>query len=320
MSVLTVAISTLARALPATRANRLLVLIYHRVRPEPSTMSGAAMHRERFDWQMRLLARHCRPIALGEGLARMREGTLPARSVAVTFDDGYADNAEVALPVLLRHGVPATFFVATGFLDGGRMWNDSIVEAIRAATGTVLDLGAVGLGTAPLGPVRTRSPLAEKVIAAVKHLPPPERSARVEEFCRSVGVELPDDLMMTSAQVRRLADSGMEVGAHTVNHPILRSLPEDQARNEIADSRRSLEGIIGRPVRAFAYPNGRPGEDYTDRDRDIVAQLGFDYAASTRQGVASSGSDMFQLPRFTPWEPHPARWLSRVLLAFRRPA
>lgn len=320
MTQLTSLISTLAHVLPGTRANRLLILIYHRVRAEPSSISKTALHRAVFDWQMQIVAQHCRPVALLEGLHRMRAGNLPARSVAVTFDDGYADNADVALPVLLHYGVPATFFVATGFLDGGRMWNDSIVESIRQAPTGRLDLGVIGLGIEQLGPVPTRGPLVQQVIAAVKHLPPGERLARVQAVCDAIGADLPGDLMMTSSQVRRLADAGMEVGAHTVHHPILRSLAEEEARREIEDSRRSLERITGRPVRSFAYPNGRPGDDYTVRDRDLVAALGFDCAAATTSGVATRNSDFFQLPRFTPWDPEPSRWLSRLLLAYGRPA
>ena len=67
-------------------------------------------------------------------------------------------------------------------------------------------------------------------------------------------------------------------------------------------SRQALEGIVGQPVRLFAYPNGRPGEDYTRRDRDLVESLGFDAALSTTWGAASRGSDLYQLPRFTPWD------------------
>ena len=85
-------------------------------------------------------------LPLGEAVTRLGEGRLPERPLAITFDDGYADNAAVAAPILLGLGIPATFFVATGFLDGGRMWNDTVIEAVRAAAGPVLDLAPLGLG------------------------------------------------------------------------------------------------------------------------------------------------------------------------------
>lgn len=273
----------------------------------------------RFDWQMALLRRYCNPIGLGDGVQRLRRGTLPSRAVAVTFDDGYADNATVALPILQRHEVAATFFVATGFLDGGRMWNDTVIEAIRRAEGEHIDLTDIGLTAVPLRDAAARGAVAEKILGSVKHLHPVERLAKVEALRERVSARLPDDLMMTSAQVRQLADAGMEIGAHTVNHPILRSLSPAEATLEISTSRDRLRGIIGRKVTAFAYPNGRPGDDYTERDRDLVASLGFDYAPSTRRGVATQQTDHYQLPRFTPWDQTPHRWLARLLLMFNRP-
>jgi len=126
--------------------------------------------------------------------------------------------------------------------------------------------------------------------------------------------------MMTSSQVRAVHDAGIEIGAHTVSHPILRTLDDGKAQAEIADSRMVLERITGSRVKAFAYPNGRPGDDYTDRDRSIVESLGFDYAVSTAAGAATRTSDVLQLPRFTPWDPQPSRWLGRLLTTYRSAA
>lgn len=313
-------VSILAHVLPQTRANRLLILIYHRVHASPDPMFPGEVDAARFDSQMRLLKRHCHPLPLAEGVARLKSGELPPRAVAITFDDGYADNAVVALPILLRHGLSATFFVAPGFLDGGRMWNDSIIEAVRHAPGPTLDLCEFGRGTVELGPQAARGPVAESIIAAVKHLEPAQRLARVNGFCDRLGVALPSNLMMSTAQVRQLSDAGMEIGAHTMSHPILKSLAAEAARIEIEESRRTLERITQRQVSAFAYPNGRPGDDYTERDRDLVAAQGFDYALSTRWGVATGRSDRYQLPRFTPWDQAPGRWLLRLLATYRNDA
>ena len=126
--------------------------------------------------------------------------------------------------------------------------------------------------------------------------------------------------MMSTAQVRQLAAAGMEVGAHTCTHPILRVLSDQDAAREIRDSRDALAAITGKRIRAFAYPNGRLDDDYTTRDRALVADNGFDLAVSTQAGAASAASDPFQLPRFTPWDRQPERWLARLLLAFAREA
>ena len=92
------------------------------------------------------------------------------------------------------------------------------------------------------------------------------------------------------------------------------------AAREIAEGRSQLERIVGRSVRLVAYPNGRPGEDYDDRDVGLVRQAGFEAAVSTRRGACSTRSDRWQLPRFSSWERTPARWLARLLLAYRSPA
>ena len=320
MSSATSAISALAQALPSARAHRLLILIYHRVHPRPDPMFPNEVDAERFDWQMALLRRHFNPIPLAAGVAGLEAAHLPPRAVAITFDDGYADNESVAFPILKKHGIPATFFIATGFLDGGRMWNDSIIEAIRTSDARKLDLRDYGLGIVDLVAAEERGRVAQSIINVVKHLPPQERQARVTTVCERLNSRLPDDLMMNSSQVRRLAEHGMEVGAHTKSHPILKTLSDEAARAEIEGSRQVLAGITGRPVKAFAYPNGKLGTDYTRRDRDLVAELGFEYAPSTQWGAASATSDRYQLPRFTPWDRTPTRWLARLLLTYGRPA
>ena len=313
------AVSTIGQAHPGTRAGRLLILIYHRVRLRPDAMFPTEVNAERFDWQMSLLRRHCHPMALADAVAGLRTGSLPPRSVAVTFDDGYADNVTGALPILRRHGIAATFFIAPGFLDGGLMWNDSIIEAVRQAPGESLDLTDFGHGVVALGAESARGRIAESIIDTVKHFAPQLRLDHVNQLCSRTGANPPVDLMMTTDQVRLLAKAGQQIGAHTMTHPILRTLSDEAARDEIQLSRQALERIIGQPVRAFAYPNGRPGDDYTVRDRNLVSDLGFEFASSTSPWAASSDSDLYQLPRFTPWDQQPWRWLMRLLWMFGKP-
>ena len=297
-----------------------MILIYHRVHPRPDPFFPTEADADAFDLQMRMLRRYCAPVTLQEGAARLRDGTLPPRAVAVTFDDGYRDNSEIALPILQRHDIRATFFVSTGFLDGGRMWNDSIIEAMRSTSAESVDASMLGLQTLPLGSLEQRRLAVDAVIRAVKHRHPAERQLLVDDFCRRLSRTLPDDLMMSRDQVRGLAEAGMEVGGHTVNHPILKSLEAAEAREEIARGRRELEEITNTELRSFAYPNGKPGADYTERDRDIVRSLRFEQAVATSPGVATAESDRWQLPRFNPWDRQPEKWLLRLLLYFGRPA
>ena len=254
-------------------------------------------------------------LPLPEAVKRLRMGDLPPRAACITFDDGYADNAEVALPILKRHGVSATFFVSTGFLNGGRMWNDTVIESIRGAPDGLLDLTSVGLGSHELGTPATRLGAITNVIRAIKYLSQEVRAGKVEAVRGIVGAQLPDDLMMTSQQVRLLADSGMSVGAHTVSHPILARLSSLNAKNEIAEGRDALAAITGKPISLFAYPNGKPVEDYSAEHVAMVRELGFDAAVSTSWGVATRDNDVYQLPRFLPWDSTPLKFAALLTSA-----
>jgi peptidoglycan/xylan/chitin deacetylase (PgdA/CDA1 family) len=291
----------------------LSVLIYHRVVPEPDELLPGEVCARDFDWQLAVLDRWFRVLPLREAAARLREGKLPGRTACVTFDDGYADNETVALPLLRKRGIPATFFVATGFLDGGRMFNDSVIETVRRVRASTLDARPAGLESIPISTIDERRRAIEVLLQALKYLPQQERQRRVDALVQAAGVQLPSDLMMASGQVRHLRESGMEVGAHTVSHPILANLEPERASIEIRDSKRRLETITGAPVTLFAYPNGKPGVDYRREHVDIVRNLGFEAAVSTAWGVSLPSSEPYQLPRFTPWDRTPGRFLARLM-------
>jgi peptidoglycan/xylan/chitin deacetylase (PgdA/CDA1 family) len=294
-------------------ARRLSILIYHQVLPQPDPMRPAEVDAATFDWQMRLVSHGLRVLRLEEAVEHLERDDLPPRAVCITFDDGYANNQTIAAPILKRHGLTATFFIATGFLDGGRMWNDSIIESVRAAPGAILDLDFIGLGRHPLGSPIERMNAAYTVIRAVKHRPPAERAEYVSKLVGRTGADLPDNLMMTSAMVRSLRDAGMDIGGHTVSHPILASTDEAVARREIADGKERVEAIIGEPIRLFAYPNGKPGVDYRHEHARIVRECGFRAAVSTSWGSADRTTDRFQLPRFLPWDRIPGRFAARLI-------
>lgn len=291
----------------------LSVLIFHRVVPAPDALFPEEMHADRFDRLLAQLARSFHVLPLGEAVAALDQGRLPRGALSITFDDGYADNAEVALPLLQRHGLRASFFVATGFLDGGRMFNDSVIEILRHARGESIDLEAFGLGRLPIADAAQRRAAIDRLLPQVKYLELKARESAVATLRRAAGdPELPRNLMMRSAQVRELHRAGMEVGGHTVRHPILRVLPDADARAEIAGGRETLQTLIDAPVDVFAYPNGVPGQDYDERHVEMVRGLGFRAAVSTRAGTVRAASDRFQLPRFTPWDLSPARWMARL--------
>jgi peptidoglycan/xylan/chitin deacetylase (PgdA/CDA1 family) len=306
-------------ALSGLGGARLPILIFHRVLPRPDVLFPQEMHAERFDRLMRLVAGSMRSWTLGEGAQRLFTGCLPPRSVVITFDDGYADNESVALPILQRHGLKATFFVSTGFLGDGLMWNDAIIECIRRCRSDSIDLQAWGLGRPDLADQQQRRAVLEALLPRVKYQTLSERQVALEALHRSAGrPELPRDLMMSRDQVRHLCEAGMEVGAHTVHHPILQQEPDAIAQRELEEGRAHLQAITGTDVDVLAYPNGKPGDDYRGRHVAMAHQAGFRFAVSTSAGVAHAGSDPLQLPRFTPWDQSPARWMARLVLSMRQ--
>ncbi len=301
---------------PAGARARLSILIFHRVLSTPDPLMPGEPDAARFDGICAWVAEWFQVLSLEEAVDRLKRGDLPARAMVITFDDGYADNHEVALPILQRHGLKATFYVATGFLDGGRMWNDTVIEAVRACQQPALNvaqLGIDGLTSLPLDGDAQRQAAIRALLDKLKYRPVDERLQLVGRLVEAVGAPLPGGVMMRSDQVKSLRQAGMTVGAHTVSHPILLKLSADQARREIDQSRQHLEAILGEPVRHFAYPNGVPGRDMSDATAGIVKDMGFDSAVTTAWGAARLGADCFQLPRFTPWDR--SRWKFGARLA-----
>ena len=119
--------------------------------------------------------------------------------------------------------------------------------------------------------------------------------------------------MMSKAQVKKLFDAGMTIGAHTHNHPILTQLSDLSAQEEIDKGRKLLEDWSGEKVDLFAYPNGKRGVDYDDRHVEIVKRLGFSASVSTDWGYSTAATDLFQLYRFTPWDRKPFMFAARLL-------
>jgi len=297
-----------ALASPGGTTGRLSILIFHRVLAAPDPIFPGEPDGAQFDDLLAHVIRRFRVLPLDIAIEALVAGTLPARALAITFDDGYADNLSVAAPILERYGVPATIFVATGYLDGDVMWNDLVIEAMRKTRHDRIDLEAIGLGTCPLGSLQARRAAIDVTLAALKYLPVADRTDRARRLLRLAGVEEPRDLMLTREALRVLAVHGVGVGAHTVTHPILARLAPVEAQREIAESKSELEALLDSPISLFAYPNGKPQQDYTDEHVRMVAAAGFRAAFSTVPGAGRRESDIHQLPRFTPWSRNALRF------------
>jgi len=306
------------RCSPAGERARLSILTYHRVLAEQDALFPNEVTAQRFDQQMSLLKRVFNVLPLEEAVERLKSGTLPERAISITFDDGYADNVTIALPILQRHGLAATFFIATAYLNGGRMFNDTVIEVIRRSTDDFLDLECMGLGTHVVSSAVAKVSAINHILSQVKYLPEQAREEKVALLCTHVRCgQLPDNLMMTTQQLKDLHQAGMGIGAHTAHHPILAGMSADAVRQEIVEGRQFLEALLGLSVNLFAYPNGKPGVDFMPEQAHIVRELGFAAAVTTQSGAATRSSDGFQLPRFTPWRSNSAYFIPELLLNLR---
>ncbi|MEZ5515401.1 MAG: polysaccharide deacetylase family protein [Steroidobacteraceae bacterium] len=296
---------------------RLLIFAYHRIVAEPDDMLHGEVTAAAFDGQVEWLSKHAAILALPDAIERWRSGSLPPRAACITFDDGYASNFDLALPILQRWRAVATFYIATGFLDGGRMWNDTIIEAVRRTDCEEFDLTTHGAGRFTLG--ISRPALAGRLLDTLRRLPYAQREQCVAAIAAQSGVVLPDDLMMSSEQVRQLGRLGMDLGGHTETHPILARLAAADALAEIQRGRAKLFDIVGSEPRTFAYPNGIPDQDYCVEHVDMVRTSGFEAAVTTAFGGVSADDDRFQLPRVIPWEQRAHAFAWRAAKASRSP-
>ncbi|HNG37409.1 MAG TPA: polysaccharide deacetylase family protein, partial [Nitrosomonas sp.] len=271
---------------PSGKRARLSIVIYHRVLLQPDLLVGQKGDIASFDTHLRILTRNFNILPLSKAVNMLKSNTLPSRAVSITFDDGYADNAEIALPILKKYSAVATFFVSAGVIDGGRMWNDTIIESIRHAQGDILDLSQLNMGSYPIKSLTERQKVLITLIEKLKYTPQEQRQEFVDKLSALIAAKLPNNLMMTSDQVRELHREGMEIGAHTINHPILARIENPTAYNEIAEGKKMLEEIIKAPVNLFAYPNGKPNKDYLLDHVKMVKEIGFDAAVSTAWGAA----------------------------------
>jgi peptidoglycan/xylan/chitin deacetylase (PgdA/CDA1 family) len=301
----------------ATRGStrRLLVFIFHRVLATPDPLLPYEPDVQRFDWMMRLISENFSVLHLEEAVYRLARDDLPPAAACLTFDDGYRDNVELALPILRRYGLVGTFFVATAFLGNGRMWNDDVVEAVRRLGSARAEWGEFGLGSHALTTAADRLLCLNTVLPMLKYYPHREREQLARAIARQSGAADESTLMMPPEQIRTLVASGMEIGAHSHTHPILSQLPVAEVRDELARGRAELEQITGQAVRVLAYPNGDTRRDLGVRDANLIKDMGFVCAVTTDWGVADGATNPFLMPRFTPWDRTPTRFALRCALA-----
>ena len=308
-------LAAVARRLPERRP-RAVVLVYHRVGERGLDPWHLTIDPEIFAGQMETLARDWSPLSLAELVEGFVSRRLPERAVAVTFDDGYADNLEVAAPILLDHGIPATLFVATDLVDaGGPPWWDELASLLLGPAGLppTLTLSSGGgrweipplaagerrSATNALPPWEaepgTRLRVHYEVWLALRALDTPTRESALDEIAEWAGVSRPSGhVLLTWEQLRELAAlPGFDLGAHTLTHPALPNCSPEEARAEIAGGADRLRARIGVEVEQFAYPFGT----WSRSVAQLVAELGFRAAYTTDRHAISWSSSPHALPR-----------------------
>ena len=277
----------------------IIILLYHRVTYLPGDPEMLAVSPENFRLHMEFLKQHFRIVRFEEDWQGLKE---PA--VAITFDDGYADNVLEALPILEKVGVPATFFVSTGQLGTSKeFWWDGLENILlrdgEFPSSFTLNDSRYGR-TWNTNTLQQRTVLYTALNDHIKRIPPDRREAWLDQLKQWAGsVDLDRNLhrSMTQEEIRILAASPWAtIGAHTVSHTALSALNEEQQRMEILTSKQDLEDVTGTEITTFSYPFGRK-KDYNRTSVRLCREAGFKKAASNFPGQVHSWTDVFQLPR-----------------------
>ena len=258
-----------------------------------------------FERHVAYLASRYRVLPLAEATHYLRERkTLPANTVCITFDDGYADNLAAAR-VLNRHGIGGTFYLTAGCLQGGApFWPSETRQLVNRVSAPFVELTAAGRSVRiPTGTVDERREATRTLARLYKSHPIPVREALRDQLRAAAGGGDTTSFMLTWDEVREMHRLGMTIGAHTVTHPNLPNAGLADARAEIAGSKRRLEEELDIEVTMFSYPNGGAERYMTPEIARLVRDAGYAAATTSWNGFAGAASDVYALERVQVAEP-----------------
>jgi peptidoglycan/xylan/chitin deacetylase (PgdA/CDA1 family) len=287
--------------------NGAAILMYHSVVEDPSrladSLDGISHSRQVFQEQMELLAREFHPVTL-DRLRRfvLGDNDLPRRSVVISFDDGYADNYEVAMPILDRLGIPAVFYVTVDCIDRRTLpWPSRLRFAFRTTKRKNW--------TGESGRVWTLESLADREQAYWNSC---------ETVCQEAGAELQSTvsrlesqldarlsvdsgrLMMTWDQIRGLAKRGYIVGSHTMTHPNMARIGKEDVRREFAESKEQMEKCLGATIDHFCYPCPALFPSWNEETAEESRRIGYQTAVTTNPGLVGRADNPLLLKRVPP--------------------
>jgi peptidoglycan/xylan/chitin deacetylase (PgdA/CDA1 family) len=269
------------------------ILLYHRVTSLERDPQLLAVTPEHFSEHLAVLRRKANVMPLKKFPAAQESG-FPSCAVALTFDDGYADNYLEAKPILERYDMPATVFVVSGSVDSDReFWWDDVDRMLLRAEDATWHVETVDS--------EPRHLKYRAACTALRSSSAGERSRMLAELRTAGGLEptgRPTHRAMTRDQVLKLAEGGLvDIGAHTATHPVLSTLTRADQQSEIETSKKRLEDLLGKPIESFAYPYGGK-KDYTADSVACAKSAGFTLACSNFPALVWRSTNRFQLPRF----------------------
>lgn len=306
--------SGIAPAVLPGRPGAAASLFFHKVQRRPTGPWGeSALSVAAFEAQLAHLSKHFRPIALSKLVQLIRERRrIPDRTIVVTFDDGYRNNLVLAAPLLRRYRVPATLFVTTGLIGTDRwMWAYELEEMFLRESPALLGEASGNAQLAQLcGMGLSRRNTALACVQLLKMFPDQQKDEVMQRLRARFPMEVDEENRFLSwDEVREIRNFGVEIGAHTVTHPLLNRLPLDAAEREMVESQKTLERELGEPIRLFAYPNGN-----STPELEALAARHFDAAVTTTAGTIHAGAPLASLPRL--WGPDDEVELSFLLTRY----
>lgn len=307
--------------------NRLAILRYHSIQDDPPryehSIGASIIHSTRsFTMQMALLARRYNPVSLDDVLQFLQgQKRLPQRSVAVTFDDGFLDNLEVAAPIMNRLGIPGTFYVTVAAICTERpLWFCRLRHAFgttRRSQFQLADDDRVYDLQTPQG--RRSGFLSSSAVCATRSGTAQAETIRSIEEALRVEPLTNDGLMMSWDHVRALCRSGHIVGSHTLTHPNLAQIAQTEADHELHESRRILESQLGKEVIHISYPNSILQPYWTTKTCESVARAGYRTAVTSESGAVSARDYPLSLHRVAaPQDLDEFQWVLDCSLIGRR--
>lgn len=282
----------------------LTILMYHAVVRDPLPVSDwCFLSEDSFTRQIEYLSRHFSVVPMSSAVELLRQGRVEKPTAVITFDDGYQNNFDVAFPILKKHGVPATIFLTTGFVDtADSIWFCHIIDALARTRKTSIRWENEELDLSGAG---AKANASARLQASIKEHPAAEIGSLLQRIYAELAVDPVVEFklespfrILNSGSIREMLQSGLvEFGAHTVTHPILSSLSREQQSSEISGSADSVERLTGQPCRFFAYPNGRP-QDFDSTTVEFLQKRGIAAAVTTTAGSNDGETTFLKLQRY----------------------